>query len=129
MKEQFVTYEIALKLKELVFDEECSAIYNGKNLKIKHQSSISDMFDDDYDWDSDIIQAPLYQQAFDFFREKHNIHISVDYCKYSIEKLNGWYYTFDFQTDAMPNRLGKYDTYEQAREQSILKAIELCQKK
>ena len=30
MKDQFVTYEIALKLKELGFDEECFAYYLDK---------------------------------------------------------------------------------------------------
>lgn len=33
MKEQFVTYEIALKLKELGFDEKCVASYYTYDIK------------------------------------------------------------------------------------------------
>jgi hypothetical protein len=40
MKEQFVTYEIALKLEELGFDEECFAYYNTIRTAIDENESI-----------------------------------------------------------------------------------------
>ena len=77
MKEQFVTYEIALKLKELGFNEECLAYYHDKtepylcryldsnngafNINCRHV-----LFDTD-------CTAPLWQQAIDWFIEKYNI--------------------------------------------------------
>jgi hypothetical protein len=60
MKNEFTSYEQALELKELGFDEPCLAFYNGKFLEST-----------DYDFDNgnskDIglcIVAPIYQQAF-----------------------------------------------------------------
>lgn len=40
MKKQFVTYEIALKLKELGFDEECFAYYNKMGSFVDEDGSI-----------------------------------------------------------------------------------------
>jgi hypothetical protein len=61
MKNQFIPYEQALKLKALGFDEECLGYYDGSKtpmVKLTKHSTIS---------------APLYQQAFRWFREKYNI--------------------------------------------------------
>ena len=65
----FVPYEQALELKELGFDEPCIGnyfhtkelkIYGGDVLRIKNS-------------DMGTVTAPLYQQAFRWFREKHNL--------------------------------------------------------
>ena len=70
MKKEFATYEIALKLKELGFNEDCFGYFviNLQELIIvntkKHKS----------DW---YISAPLWQQVIDWFREEHNIHLAV----------------------------------------------------
>ncbi len=66
MNKEFIPYEQALELKELGFDEKCFQIYNHNGF---------------YDGWSNIpkhlmktfIDAPLYQQAFRWFREKHNL--------------------------------------------------------
>jgi hypothetical protein len=67
MEKEFVSYEIALALKELGFDEPC---FGG--------------WDKDRGWwyhpDSDIIvDAPLKQQAFDYFRNKYNLIYQINY--------------------------------------------------
>jgi hypothetical protein len=61
MKEQFVPYELALKLKELGFDEEGFGMYNenGEVLPFKPYTSES--------------KAILFQQAFRWFREKYGL--------------------------------------------------------
>jgi hypothetical protein len=75
MNKEFIPYEQALELKELGFDEPCLAFYNGKFLEST-----------DYDFDNgtskDIglcIVAPLYQQAFRWFREKHGLDYEITY--------------------------------------------------
>lgn len=61
MKKQFVIYEIALKLKELGFEEYCLAYYdNNKELKI---------FNNCQEYYRSI-KAPLWQQAIDFLIKK-----------------------------------------------------------
>ena len=71
MEKEFVTYEQALKLKELGFDEKCLAFYNGKFLDST-----------EYDFDSCVskdigycVAAPLKQQVFRWFRDVwgHNL--------------------------------------------------------
>ena len=74
MKEQFVTYEIALKLKELGFDELCFGEYiipENPELEI-YQDNDYNMY---YDKPKSICLAPLWQQVIDWFREKHNMSI------------------------------------------------------
>ena len=54
MENEFVPYELAVKLKELGFDEPCMSSKDMNNSK-------------------GLIQLPLYQQAFRWFREKYNL--------------------------------------------------------
>ena len=58
MEKEFIPYEQALALKELGFDEPCMSsrdMNNGEGL----------------------IQLPLYQQAFRWFREKYQVHSTI----------------------------------------------------
>ena len=70
MQKQFVTYEIAKKLKELGFDEECFGYYSySKKLFLGNGK-------DAYNY-KDIISAPLWQQAIDWIAEKYKIEIAT----------------------------------------------------
>ena len=67
MNNEFIPYEQALELKELGFEEPCMAAYVLGQFYIKG---------DNYIYGSkDIpnINAPLYQQAFRWFREKYDL--------------------------------------------------------
>lgn len=89
MKHLFVPYELALKLKEKGFDEECFARYNGGEFQLtKHQNW--NLYPNVYRIDVPntkigliksgtpvIISAPLYQQVIDWFREKYKIHVAA----------------------------------------------------
>ena len=70
MTKEFVPYEQALKLKQLGFDEPCLSYYEGESFS--HHLATTEG-GDDY-----IIPAPLYQQAFRWFREKYNLMPLVD---------------------------------------------------
>jgi hypothetical protein len=72
MTEQFVPYEIALKLKEKHFNEQCLAFFNG----------VGDDMLQPIDTDfinfreiGDCVAAPLWQQVIDWLREKHSLDI------------------------------------------------------
>ena len=63
MEKEFISYDLALKLKELGLDEECFGYYNNNRLGVYQN--------EDYYLSSDsppdnIIKAPLWQQAFDW---------------------------------------------------------------
>ena len=88
MKKQFVTYEIALAIKELDFDEECLFHYDNGNIvsedellyHIRNGSSLFFNYNcngseiDFFNWDNEhiiTVSAPLWQQVIDWLREKY----------------------------------------------------------
>jgi hypothetical protein len=112
MNKEFIPYEQALALKELGFDEPCFSYYTKEGLiKIYHQSDIY----------PDFIPAPLYQQAFRWFREKYKANTIIT-C-YS-ELGNAWKYH-------IPNEGGEqgFATYEEAELACLKKLIEIVKNK
>lgn len=109
MEKQFATYEIALAVKELGFDEPCICYFYGGELQIDFINNINVTqalivrFDE--------IGAPLWQQVIDWLFEKHNIVIQKNFIGYSVVtpfKMFGNRYSID---------------------EAILKAIELIKNK
>mgnify|MGYP003350134069 CR=1 FL=1 len=115
MKEQFVTLEIAVKLKEKGFDKKCLAYYNTDPEFATPPFNLTKPFG--HVW---CLPAPLWQQVIDWFREEHNIDILIEYGgvpkMYSVFVKN-WIYADQKDIALFP--------YYEAREQAILKAIEL----
>ena len=72
MENEFVPYEETLALRELGFDKPCLAWYVDQKFKILDSVVLgySSKRNNDYG----TLSAPLYQQAFRWFREKHNLH-------------------------------------------------------
>ena len=142
MKDQFVTYEIALALKELGFSTPCFSAYteNGNLM------DIGNYFNDDIigelEGHSYYISclAPLWQQVIDWFRDEHDIVIEIARQKYFDTYANSYAYEVVCKVyknkelegsvvirDNKNNHI--FYSYEEAREQAILKCIELCQNK
>lgn len=80
MNKEFIPYEQALALKELGFDEECMFVYREKNLcgdyDIESSTGYSNKTSPKH-YRSRWVSAPLYQQAFKFFRDKYNLDSSI----------------------------------------------------
>jgi hypothetical protein len=73
MKEQFVPYELALKLKELGFKEKCLATIDQSgylHIKGTKSSPRGSML-------YDIVDCPTLSQAFRWFREEHDLHYQL----------------------------------------------------
>ena len=105
MDKEFIFYEQALALKELGFDEPCMSsrdMNNGKGL----------------------IQIPLYQQAFRFFRENHGLIYSIGH----IGHTNTWAYEIINMRIAGPD-YGYGETYEEAELECLKKLIEIVKNK
>lgn len=129
MEKEFVTYEIAAKLKELGFDEKCMGMF-GPN---------KEFFIDESSWrygkiSNEVLIRPLWQQAIDWLREKHNLHLSImieDAYAVADKTWNFRIHNIDWGGDREVYCLASsniYKTFEDARESAILKTIELCQK-
>jgi hypothetical protein len=102
MEKEFVPYTLALELKKLGFDEPCMSsrdMNNGKGL----------------------IQLPLYQQAFRWFREKYDINNCISYSRL---EDNNWYYQY-----YKSGLDGGFETYEEAELACLEKLIELVEQK
>jgi hypothetical protein len=117
MKNEFIPYEQALALKCLGFDELCFGWYNERQTLL--------WFTQDNFWhDMDKAQciAPLYQQAFRWFRERYVFYINMvapDLYYFVIHYIN----PIKQPTDLF---IGEhYKTYEEAELACLKKLIEL----
>ena len=126
MNQEFIPYEQALALKELGFDEPCFAEYrqwNGNKPWLQLYQDLSDCSTDpaDYEYTTECL-APLYQQAFRWFREKYKMHIiSPDFgskFKYKIFNLHLLKQGIEFEKTG-------FDTYEEAELACLIKLIEI----
>ena len=142
MDKEFIPYEQALALKELGFDEPCFGRWIEPN-----ELFISAPEDDEYcqkqhefSWTA---LAPLYQQAFRWFREKYNIHAEItwspSYEYYPGEWSDAIYeitfvdvsYTKEWKAESpnMQRGNGKQLTYEEAELACLDKLIVICKNK
>jgi hypothetical protein len=134
MEKEFVTYEVALTLKELGFDEDCLAFYvkcEESNIcipmlrvsKIEAQKiidSVNNIYNAEY------ILAPLKQQVFRWFREKYGFY-------HLIYPAGDDYGNLVFRTVINNINVGlvmsyAYPSYEEAENFCIDKFIELAKK-
>ena len=79
MKHLFAPYELALLAKEKGFDEPCCAEHVNSEI-ISDQSGLFSPFTNtltNHSARQNPISAPLYQQLVDWFRDKHDIHLTV----------------------------------------------------
>ena len=135
IQKQFCSYEIALALKELGFDEPCIARFNSDgNFIILRQTATSDMSlvstiknsEDITLFIGDVVTpicAPLWQQVVDWFRETHGIHIDLDFGI-------GWGYGFIPVGATVEHDWNHFEdnhnwSYPEAREAAILEAIKI----
>lgn len=132
ISKNFIPYDLAVKLKELGFDEECLAGYihlRGSNSwelafykdRIINFNKTSNLY----------VSAPLWQQAFDWFEDRYNLYLTIHG-----EALNGhrigFYYSIteegwiNFYESVDDDLI--FDTKEEARQACLEKLIELCKK-
>ena len=70
MEKEFVPYKEAVALKELGFDEECFGYYD---IDKGYTNGYAFCYSDVKSQLKNGCSAPLYQQAFRWFREKYNL--------------------------------------------------------
>jgi hypothetical protein len=142
MESLFVPYQIALALKELGFDEPCLGHYQDRDETTLHGAvatsknvyfSIGETnkgFIVRNSRISNCVLAPLYQQAFRWFREKYQL---VNYIEYYAE----WNFEIfriddkiaEVQDDVNVDYTFKGGTYEQAQLECLKKLIEIAKSK
>jgi hypothetical protein len=128
MKNEFVTYEQTLSLKELGFDEPCLAKHDLKHILLRIEECKNQENAQEFDY----ILAPLYQQAFKWFREKYDLEGVVqqanDYTwyKFSIYQKSNFYTS---EGKVLKSQGLEYETHEEAEQACLDKLIEICKNK
>ena len=134
MEKEFIPYEQALALKELGFDEPCFGWYSNMDGNVFRQG-----YCETYLGIENCAKAPIYQQAFRWFREVCNIQSYV--------KLIGLQYSFKIRFQKLANgenpptmvwhhldswlglHLDLFVTYEEAEFVCLTKSIEIVETK
>lgn len=121
MKNFFVPYEIASKLKEIGFEVPCLACYD----KLNMLATYSTLFEPkNYNSSGYCCSAPTYQQVVDWLREVKNIHIHMMVNPNDLTKYHGCSL---FQNKIYQNRryiLGSEDKYYIAYNYILEKTIQ-----
>ena len=112
MTKEFVPYELAVKLKALGFNEPCFGFYleDGTWTPASY-SREGTVFPSNSDLLPEWCTAPLYQQAFRWFREKYDLFISI----------------FHYENGYALNNLRRFDTHEEAEVALLTSLIELAE--
>jgi hypothetical protein len=85
LKEQFVPYEISLKLKEKGFDWHCLAVYMNGEFQIPRGFGMSIITKEHVDvLKGKAVLTPLWQQVIEWFLIEHNLYIYI-------ERDGGWW--------------------------------------
>jgi hypothetical protein len=124
MTKEFIPYQQALALKELGFDEPCFRWYDerwGDDLQQDKFNTNKDLFMTDLD-----CSAPLYQQAFRWFREKYNYNHSIVFTKHPFG-TDEYQYMILLEDDECVEI--NFKTYEEAELACLIKLIEITKKK
>jgi len=129
MEKEFVTYEIALLLKELGYiGDDCFGVYI-KSI-ISNEGVLVNFATDDLNGIDLVgeVNAPLWQQVINWLREKHNYNITYNVLEgYDCKKIINYIFKGgDIQSHF--KILSKKSDYYEARESAILKVIDLIKK-
>ena len=132
MENEFVSYEIALALKELGFESPypIGGYQGGKVFYYENGELYYDgrpMYSSDYH--SGQILAPLYQQAFRWFRKVHRIEGWVQpYLSPEPRRCEAKYWDGG-RTPSTGTSIGIYDTYKEAELECLIKLISILKEK
>jgi hypothetical protein len=122
MEKEFVPYEQALALKELGFDEQCFSFYDSDGELYKSEGYYKKGYNV---FDEEVI-APLFQQAFRWFREKHGL---VGIVKFGTNDFTYNIYNTDGIGLLTKESLNFNGTYEEAELVCLQKLIEIVKNK
>jgi hypothetical protein len=133
MNKEFIPYEQALALKELGFNETCFTTFNDKcvlfdvfdifeDILYEDMTEIEDCYQRNSELAFAYVTAPLYQQAFRWFREKYQIDSWV------YPNLNDLYSVSIVRRGVGLGKVSEYQTYEEAELECLKKLISIVKK-
>jgi len=129
MDKEFVPHEQALELRDLGFDKPCFGYYP-EDKSLTYTNMVSQNTNSFWKINNKVITAPLYQQAFKWFRDKKLSDASIN--RHG-EADGGYSYRWEivYEYGVYEERHFKmgYNTYEEAELACIIKLIEIVKTK
>ena len=117
MEKEFIPYQEALALKELGFDEPCFGYYNYNGTHFFDYKPKTD--------DKNLTKAPLYQQAFRWFREKYGLSGWVNESFAGSSRQGVISIKSEIGLRYYPSTTKIFDTYEEAELACLKELIEI----
>jgi hypothetical protein len=123
MEKEFVTYELALRMKQLGFDETCCGYYDHM---IKELDTISSEVCERLCKYDTHIKAPTFSQAFRWFRDNHGLKSWVQQ-----QEIDAFIYEIrpHVLSDYKEGEIYVYDTHEETETVCLEKLIEIVEQK
>ena len=125
MKTEFIPYEQAVELKQLGFDKPCIAFYEPGNKQVQ-VVGVEQRYNNPELLRMEDFCAPLYQQAFRWFREKHGL---VGIIKFGTNDFTYNVYNEDGMGLLTKESLNFNGNYEEAELECLKKLIEIAKNK
>jgi hypothetical protein len=148
MKNEFLPYDRALKLKQLGFEDECMAYYEISVTEVEHEEDgtsgpfgwkqgevsfekrffVNNLKGIDHTNDNWVCAAaPLFQQAFRWFREEYNQHSFIELVFEDEIRFDYVLYVNEDKADCIDYGDGPFETYEDAELALLDKLIEIAE--
>jgi hypothetical protein len=128
MTKEFIGYNEALQLKELGFNEPCFGLYHNDKTFYPTQCKSHEQFH------GQVCLAPLYQQAFRWFREKYPRIAFIVVPGNMSDGQRDFFITAYIPDESLKiirihEEIGPYETYEEAELECIRKLIKIVKEK
>jgi len=129
MRKEFVSYETALELKELGFNEECFWWYDFEG-KLR-QDIYTTNNNSKYFTEGNSCSAQLFQQAFKFFRDKYRLDCFIEKTTGGGDGISQIYVGIYYRhlcdvKDLNYSTKNVYDTYEEAEIECLKQLIKIA---
>jgi hypothetical protein len=127
MEKEFIPYELALRMKQLGFDEPCFNLYHLNRRELMYVCpNIGEVATYKYDNHNKTnhISAPTFSQTFRWFREKHNLKSFIQPIPDDVDT-----YIFAYGTKEFEHYDLDYLTHEEAELDCLKKLIEIIESK
>jgi hypothetical protein len=129
MKNEFVTYELALRMKALDYDEPCFAYFLNSILQYpaweKDYSYFNEMSDINSNFKKYVhVLAPTWQSAFRWFRKEHNLKSFIQPIPDDVDT-----YMFAYGTNVIEHDDLDYLTHEEAETACLEKLLEIVEQR
>jgi hypothetical protein len=133
MEKEFLPYELALRMKQLGFDEPCFGYYlETKEWTPASYSREGTVYPSNSNLLSDWVAAPTFSQAFRWFREKY---FYISYVCAPYKEYDEFYFRIRYIGDVLNEgqlescESQVYKTYEEAELACLEKLIEVVEQK